>query len=89
MWPPGYFLSTVRGDEDQIFKYVRWLGRRIKAKRSLTYFKVPRAHLRLVRAWAQLFYLFGEFPDDLGKPWPFSGGDPFQSKPLRLNTEIL
>jgi len=45
--------------------------------------------LRLVRARAQLFQLFGEFPYNLGKLWPFSGGDPFQPKPLPLDAEII
>ena len=43
MWSPGYFVSTVEVDEDQILKYVRLQGHPVKVKGSLIYSKVPGA----------------------------------------------
>jgi len=43
VWSPGYVVSTVGVDEDQILKYVRLQGHPVKVKGSLIYSKVPGA----------------------------------------------
>jgi putative transposase len=38
VWSPGYFVSTVGVDEDQILKYVRWQGRQDEGQAKLDLF---------------------------------------------------
>ena len=38
VWSPGYFVSTVGIDEEQILKYVRWQGRQDEGQAKLDLF---------------------------------------------------
>ena len=38
VWSPGYFVSTVGIDEEQILKYVQWQGRQDEGQAKLDLF---------------------------------------------------
>ncbi len=48
-----------------------------------------RDRLRLIRTWAQLFYLFREFLDHFGEPRAFGRGYPFQPEPFVFDPKIV
>jgi putative transposase len=37
VWSPGYFVSTVGVDEEQILRYVRWQGRQDSGQTKLVF----------------------------------------------------